>query len=125
MIKTLKLIFVSYWLILFVGWLYIFTQNKENTDASYLFGALYALIALAGSLLGFFYIARGWGGFSSSVGKAVSFLSLGLFGLAFGQLVWSYFNIVAKIEIPYPSIAYFGYFSIVPFYGISMLILTK
>ncbi len=125
MIKTIKIVFVSYLLILISWWAVIFTQNKENTNLSYAFGAAYALTALSGSLIGFFYIAKGWGGFKSSIGKAIQFLSLGLFGLALGQLIWSYYNIVAKVEIPYPSLADFGYFSIVPFYGISMLLLAK
>ncbi len=125
MIKTIKILFVGYLLILISWWAVIFTQNKENTNLSYGFGAAYALIALVGSFLGFFYVAKGWGGFKSSMGKAIQFLSLGLFGLALGQLIWSYYNIIAKVEIPYPSIADFGYFSIVPFYGIGMLLLAK
>lgn len=125
MLNKLKFLIIGYLGVLIVWWLVIFTKNQENTSSSFWFGAAYALIALIGSLIGLFVVAKRWGGLKSAVGRALTFLSLGLFGLALGQIIWSYYNLFVNVEVPYPSIADAGYFSIVPFYGISMIILAK
>lgn len=62
---------------------------------------------------------------SSLIGKGVIFLSLGLLAQVFGQLTWSYFTIIAGVEVPYPSIADIGYFLIIPFYAYAMYNFAK
>lgn len=125
MVKFFKMFYPVYLVALVVWWTIITKDSLQNTSTAYWFGFSYSLIALSGSFLGFFVIAKKWGGFKSTFGRAISFMSLGLFGLALGQLIWSYYNIIAHVEAPYPSIADLGYFSIVPFYALGMLFFAK
>lgn len=104
-----------------VWWLRINYFTFDDNEV-YLFGTLYSLIALIGAGEGF-RIARKWGGWSSALGKSMSFFSLGLFGLWFGQFVWSYYNVIAKVEVPYPSLADIGFVSIIPFYALGVIYL--
>lgn len=90
----------------------------------YLFGFMYALIAIGGAINAF-RISKHWGGFESLIGKCIIFLGAGLLGQWFGQTVWSYYNVIAQVEIPYPSIADIGFFSIIPFYSLAMIYLAK
>ena len=53
------------------------------------------------------------------------FLSFGLLSFAFGQLAWSYYNIILRVEIPYPSVADIGYVATIPFYFLGMLSFAK
>ena len=74
------------------------------------FGYTYGLMALVGAIIGFI-TARQWGGFRTVLGKALMFFALGLFAQEAGQLIFTYYNYVSKIQIPYPSwgdVAYFG-----------------
>ena len=105
-------------------WLTIFISGAKETSQNYLFGATYGLICLYGGGLGFLISAK-WGGFSSALGKAIMILSLGLVAQEFGQLVFSYYNIFLKIEIPYPSLADLGYFGSIPLYAYGMFLLAK
>lgn len=106
---------------LLVGWwtIILFSGTKESTE-NYLFGFIYALIALIGGVNGLF-IARKWGGMKSLIGKGIIFFALGLLGLFWGQTIWSYYNLILKVEVPYPSLADIGFFSIIPFYSLGML----
>jgi hypothetical protein len=87
----------------------------HNEEAAHFWGAAYGLTALVGGLYGLF-AARSWGFFKSYFGKAIIFLSAGLLLGEFGQLTFSYYNIVEKVAIPYPSIADIGFFGAVPLY---------
>lgn len=82
------------------------------------------MIALIGGIIGL-YFSRAWGGWSSVMGKGLIFLALGLFGEAFGQLTWTFYNAVIQVEVPYPSIADIGYLSIIPFYALAMYNFAK
>jgi hypothetical protein len=99
--------------ILFLAWwLYInvFLRNpNHNSDNNQAFGALYGVIALVGGLNGLF-AARKWGGAKSLVGRAILFFSIGLLAQEFGQIAYSFYTYVLKINIPYPSVGDVGYF---------------
>ena len=71
------------------------------------------------------YASKTWGGFKSLIGKAIIFMSIGLLLECFGQFVWSYYNIIAKVEIPFPSIADIGYLFMIPAYTIGVLYFAK
>ena len=111
-------------LILATFWFYLYFSGIKDSQLNYWFGFAYALVALLGFLRGL-HIFKKWGGFSSWVGKSILFFSLGLFGEWFGQTVWTYYNAIAKIEIPYPSIADAGYFAIIPLYALGMYFIAK
>jgi len=113
-----------FYVILLFWWAKIFFTGVKETDENYLFGLLYPLIALTGAVAGFIS-SKKWGGFRSLIGRGIIFFSLGLLGEWFGQTIWSYYNLVARIPVPYPSIADIGYFSIIPFYGYGMYCFAK
>ena len=107
-----------------IWWNILFLSGVKETFQNYLFGATYGLICIWGGVLGLI-IASKWGGFSSTIGRALIILSLGLLTQEFGQLVFSYYNIFLHIEIPYPSLADIGFFGTIPFYIVGMLLLAK
>lgn len=105
-------------------WVTIFLSRVEGSSQNYLFGATYGLICLWGGFWGL-VIARKWGGWSSVIGKAITVLSLGLFAQEFGQLIFSFYNIVLQVEVPYPSLADIGFFGTIPFYLYGIFLLAK
>ena len=115
---------LTFYFLIFIWFGLINSASLRESDLNYAFGVIYAFIALFGGISGLL-IARKWGGIKSAVGRGISFFSLGLLGQFFGQVVWSYFNIVAKVEVPYPSVADIGFFSIIPFYSLGMLSFAK
>lgn len=114
-----KIVLVIYF-VLFIFWAWLNILGFEEGFFNNLFGALYPVISLIGGFFGLFVVSKKWGSGESVLGRGILFLSLGLLGEAFGQLAWSYYTIILNVEIPYPSIADIGYFSIIPFYGFAM-----
>lgn len=117
-IAVLFFIFITAW------WLFIRTQNLSGTNQDYAFAATYGLICLWGGVAGLI-VANKWGGFFSTMGKAITVLSLGLLAQEFGQLIFSYYNIFLHIEVPYPSVADYGFFGSVILYIIGISLLAK
>ncbi len=115
---------VTFYCLLLLWWLRLNILDIKGTSEVYLFGFLYSAIALIGGISGIL-VSRVWGTYRSAMGRGILFFSCGLLGEFFGQGVWSYYNIIAKIEVPYPSIADIGYFSIIPLYAIGILYLAK
>ncbi len=97
-IITIYLITAIFWMLLTLK-----TGHSES-QAGYYFQILLFVIPLVGSLVGL-NNAKLWGGFKSAVGKAITFLSLGTLTWAIGMLIWNYYIFIAKVEIPYPSLA--------------------
>jgi len=123
--KVVYLIVTCYVLFV-VFWLYInFVAGSQEGFINNLYGALYPIISIIGAGYGIFVVSKKWGMWKSVVGRAILFVCLGLLGEAFGQWAWSYFTIVKEVEVPYPSIADIGYFSIIPFYGLAMYHFAK
>lgn len=121
--RTSWFILCIYFLIL-IWWIKLFISGQTEGTENYLFGALYPLIALIGGVNGII-VSRKYGGLHSIMGKGIIFLSLALLGQVFGQFVWSYYNIIAQVEIPYPSIADVGYFSVIPFNCLAMFYFAR
>lgn len=121
-----KLHYILYLLYFFIviWWLRLHFYNIQESGEVYIFGAVYPLIALIGAANGI-SIAKKWGGWESSLGKSIYFFSFGLLALWFGQTTWSYYNIIARIEVPYPSLADIGYVAIIPLYALGSLYLGQ
>lgn len=115
---------VIYYLFLLLWWTKLFTLDQKEGTENYLFGAFYPMLALAGGVNGLF-ISRIYGGWSSVMGKAIICLSLALLGQVFGQFIWTYYNVIAKVEVPYPSLADLGYISVIPFNILAMWFFAK
>lgn len=122
--KKLFYILLIFYFILLGWWIRIYLSGLTDTSENYLFGFVYSFIALVGGIYGL-RVSKRWGGYKSLVGRGIMFFSLGLIGEWFGQTTWSYYNIIARVEVPYPSIADIGYFSIIPFYALGMYSFLK
>lgn len=122
--SRLTYFFILAYLGLVIWWIEINGRHLTDSKQNFYFGLVYALVALVGGLNGL-RLAQGWGGLKSVVGKGVSFFSLGLLSLGVGQLIFSYYNIVANVEVPFPSVADFFYFSIIILYILGSITLFK
>lgn len=107
-----------WWVVLF------FVLKNKDIELNLVWGASYQIIALLGSVFGFFS-SKQWGGFRSVLGKAILMFSFGLLLQAFGQTTFSYYNLIARIEVPYPSISDIGFFGSIPFYIYGIILLGK
>lgn len=96
---------------------------QQGSEVSW-FENTYGLVALIGAIIGFFAI-RKWGGIKTVLGKALLFFTLGLFAQEAGQLIYSYYTQVDKIQIPYPSWGDAAYFGSVLLYITAGLFLAK
>ena len=106
--------------LLFIFWAWINAQGLREGTINNFFGLVYPVISLVSGLYGIYLSFSKWGGYKTIVGRGVLFLALGLLAEVFGQWAWSFYVIILNVEIPYPSIADIGYFSIVPFYSYAM-----
>jgi len=112
---------VMLYTVLALFWLYASLTHKTG-DYRLAFGATYGLMALTGAVVGFSKAGQ-WGGRKSTMGLTILFLAIGLAFAEFGQLVFSYYNIVKQVEIPYPSLADVGFFGSIPLYILGALYL--
>ncbi|TAK04056.1 hypothetical protein EPO34_02775 [Patescibacteria group bacterium] len=99
-----------------------FTNAPDETKA--IWGASYQTVALWGGICGLI-IARSWGGMGSVMGRSVGAFALGLLLQNLGQSVFSYYNVIAHVEMPYPSLADLGYFGSIPCYIYGAIMLGK
>lgn len=110
--------FCFYFMLLLWAGVLHFT-GQTNTEWNYLFNAAYALLYFSVGIVGLFGIKLH--GLKSSVGRELLAISLGMFGFSFGLFVWSFFNIILKIETPYPSLADAFFVLYIPFIGYGII----
>jgi len=127
MFNALKKSWLTYFLLVYFVLIYAWYMVIQFTGSenNYLFNWSYGIIGLVASIYGVVIAVKKWGGFKSSLGKLLIFLSIGLFSQWIGLQIWTYYNLVAKQEVPYPSFADIGYFGLVPAYIIAALLLAK
>lgn len=105
-------------------WLFILSTGSKDGFHNFFFSFLFGLIPLIGGLIGM-YGARIWGWLSSTIGRAVFFISLGSFLWGAGEMVWSYYNFFADTAAPYPSLADIGFGPSIAFWLIGTFYLAK
>jgi len=119
--KLAVMLFVT----LSVWWIIIaFILKNESVQTNLVWGASYQLMAIFGVICGLI-ISKSWGGLKSLVGKTIIFFSIGLLMQVLGQTIFSFYNLILKVEIPYPSLADLGYFLSIPFYAYAAILLGK
>ncbi len=116
-------IIITIFVAMFIWWVSINIQHMQDTSQNFFYGAMLGVLPVLGALFGFVNSKR-WGGFSSSMGKSVFFLSLGLFTWGIGTLIFAYYNIYLQIAVPYPSIADLFYIVSWPLWVVGMLQLS-
>lgn len=115
---------VAIFFLLAVYWIFIFaTGFTDNPHVDY-YTLIYPVLALIGGFVGLKY-AKKWGGYKSVLGKAITYLSLGLLAQFVGQVLYNYYVFVLGVEVPYPSIGDVSYFASVILYVIGVIYLAK
>lgn len=119
----------TYWIlflyIIVVGWWIRLQIGELGMPEAYIFDWFYGLIGLSGAGYGIYTAVSKWGGWDSVIGRGLILLPLGLLGQWLGLQVWTYFNIVVKVEVPYPSFADVGYFALIPAYTLGALMFAQ
>ncbi|MGI9118326.1 MAG: hypothetical protein ACR2IQ_02160 [Minisyncoccia bacterium] len=119
---SLQTIIIICFLLLSVWWFISYFIFKDYNNL--IWGACYQIIAIIGGISGLVF-SKHWGGFKSVLGKSIIFLSIGLLLKDFGQSVFSFYNLVLQIDIPYPSLSDLGFFGSIPFYIYGTILLSK
>ncbi|OGK09906.1 hypothetical protein A2767_01790 [Candidatus Roizmanbacteria bacterium RIFCSPHIGHO2_01_FULL_35_10] len=100
---TKSLYFLTFFYIsVAIWWVFLFLSGQKDSFNNYSFVFIYGLLPLMGGIFGIVE-AKKWGLFRSALGKALFFLSLGLITWSGGETIWSYYNLILHVEIPYPS----------------------
>jgi hypothetical protein len=109
----------------FVIWWLSFQHvvSKQGLSAQW-FEGTYGIMALIGSIIGFF-ASRKWGGLKTVLGKSLALFSLSLLAQEAGQLIYQYYIYKDKIAIPYPSLGDVAYFGSVLLYICAAIFLAK
>ncbi len=123
--RTANVIAIGLFSLLAIWWAVLFFGFRSGLlPQNLIWAASYQSLAIFGAIVGL-YISQKWGGFSSIIGRAILFFSLGLVAQIFGQTVFSYYNLILKIEVPYPSLADIGYFGSIPLYVYGVILLGR
>lgn len=123
-INLLQKISLVYFCGLIAFWIILAFSGSKDGFYNYLYSFLFGLTPLIGGLIAI----KGsniWGGFKSSVGKAVLLIGIGIFLWGFGETIWSYYNFFLGIPAPYPSIADIGFAPSIFFYSLGTIYLSK
>lgn len=118
--KVLTLIFT----IFAVWWITIYFRGLTDSQENTYFTISYCILALYGGLAGWSF-AKKWGGFRSTLGSSIAFLTLGLFTQFLGQVLYNSYIYFLGVELPYPSIGDISFFASVIFYILGAIQLAR
>lgn len=122
-INIYQKVFAGYFAVILALWVFLLVTGRKEGNLNYWYSFLFGLVPFFGGLIGM-YKSRLWGGLKSSVGKAVFFISLGLFLWGFGENIWSYYNFFKGVPAPYPSLADIGFAPSIFFWILGMAFLS-
>lgn len=102
-------------------WIWIYATGQVGTIHNYIWSLLTSgILPVLGGGLGVF-LSRKWGFLSSALGRAIFFISGGVIAYGLASLIWSYYNIVLAVEVPYPSLADIVYVLSYPFWALGLI----
>lgn len=110
--------------VLLLYWAVLFTSRLQTSFWNYFFSFSFSLIPLIGGFAGMFF-AKPWGLLKSAIGKAIFYISAGLFSWGVGSMIWSYYNFFQDVVAPYPSFADVGFILALPFWIAGIINLSK
>ena len=109
---------------LVIYWIVLFVDHETATSANYWFSALTTLVPLVGGIAAMAG-SHEWKEEGGHLHKGLIFLGLGLLFWAAGEIIWSYYNIIVHLQVPYPSWADLGWVSSEFFYVIGAIYLAS
>lgn len=117
---------VCLWFVLLVllFWNVLFLTRTQSGFFNYLYSFLFGLTPLIGGIVAIRKSSL-WGGWKSSLGKAVLLIGIGIFCWGAGEMIWSYYNFFTGVAAPYPSLADIGFAPSIFFYGIGVIYLSR
>ena len=123
---TLTILVLNYVLAAVVTFGLFFFGTTTSSLMNNLYGVLFlGFIPVYGGINGLF-IAKRWGSFTSAVGRAIIYLSLGLISWGIGTYIYSgFYNLILNIEVPYPSFADIGYILALPLWVVGITQLSR
>ena len=119
MVKLLTLIYIA----TAIFWV-LFARDPNDVSAGLYMQLLLFIVPFIGAIIGL-YNAYHWGGLKSALGKAIGFISAGVFAWSIGMLIWCYYIFIAQVEIPYPSLADAIFILSWPLWAIGVLYLSR
>ena len=109
---------------LVIFWIALFAHHQTDSVANYWFSALIGVVPLVGGVAAIAG-SRAWKEEGGHLRKGLLFVGLGLLFWAAGEFVWSYYNIIAHLDVPYPSWADLGFLPSEFFYAIGAIYLAS
>ena len=103
---------------LIVFWCVLLAEHQTDGNANYWFSALIGVAPLIG-------------GIAAIVGSAnwneegMLFIGIGLLLWAAGEFIWAYYNLIAHLDVPYPSWADLGFLPSEFFYAVGAIYLAS
>jgi hypothetical protein len=116
----ITLIFVIY----LAFWLAIRQFTEPGSPFHNLFADTYVVLAIVGTYYAM-KTSEDWGGSKSLMGNALFYLGFGVVAQIFGQLSYTAYFLITKVDAPYPSLGDFGYFGSIICYIYGLWILAK
>lgn len=121
---TLKTSFLTgFFIALVIWWFTIQFSGITDTPFNLAFAFAYGLIPIIGGVFGLMESQK-WGLLASKMGKALFFISLGLVTWGMGEMIWSYYNFILQVEVPYPSLADASFIVSWPLWTIGVLFMS-
>lgn len=120
----LFLISSALFVIFFLSWIVLHLLNASPVSVQVqIWTVSYQITAFFGGISGL-VIARKWGGFKSTMGRAILMFSVGLLCQNLAQSAGSYL-VWTTGTVPYPSLSDVGAFGALIFYAVAVIFLAK
>ncbi len=113
-------IFVTYLLF----WIGIHQFFEAESPFHNLFTDTYVVLAIIGAYYAM-KTSEDWGGAKSIMGNSLFYLAFGMVAQIFGQLSYTAYYLIFKIDAPYPSLGDVGYFGSIICYTYGLWMLAK
>lgn len=121
--KKLILPLILLFLITLIWNFFLYINPDKTTLFNYLFNVMYSFLFIYGAVLAFFTFQKY--SFSSDIGKSLLFYTISLLSYALGLFVWSFYNVILQVEVPYPGLPDLFFILFQPFSAISFIYLVR
>lgn len=95
----------------------------KTTIWNYSYNAGIALVYAMGAVCGFYYVTRY--NLKPNLKKALLYFSIGQLSWATATVIWCYYNLVMRIDLPYPSVPDIFYILFIVFMSVGLVYLLK